>query len=133
MSSHYCKGGDISDDKIIGVSAVDGRRGFRSQETIHSSSINYGVYCRGDQSGEYGRGGYSYQETSHTSSISHVVYCRVDQRGETEELDIGLKIPATLPLNIVITMVSLMVEVLECLWLMEDVDIGLKRPAILPL
>ena len=50
-----------------------------------------------------------------------------------ELLDIGLEIPGTLPPTIVITMVSLMVEVLECLWLMEDVDIGLQRPAIHPL
>ena len=50
-----------------------------------------------------------------------------------ELLDIGLEIPGTLPPTIVITMVSLIVEFLEFLRLMEDVDIGILIPSNIPL
>ena len=47
----------ISDDEILGVSDGDGRRGYRSLETIHPYFQNCVVYYIGDQSGDYGRGG----------------------------------------------------------------------------
>ena len=50
-----------------------------------------------------------------------------------EFLDIGIDRPAILPPTILITMVFLMMELLNCLWVMEDVDIGLYMPSTLHL
>ena len=48
-----------------------------------------------------------------------------------EVLDIGVNIPAIIPPTIIITLVFLMMEVLECLRVMEDMDLVLNRPATL--
>ena len=48
-------------------------------------------------------------------------------------LGISLKIPAILPPIIVMTMLFMEMEVLECLWVMKYVDLGLNRLANLPL
>ena len=50
-----------------------------------------------------------------------------------EVLDISLKITDILLPIIVMTMLFIMMEVFECLWVTEDVDLGLNRSAILPL
>ena len=47
-------------------------------------------------------------------------------------LDIGLEIPAIIYPIVVIRIVFMMMNVLECLWVMGDVDRGLKRQATLP-
>ena len=70
-----------------------------------------------------GRRGYRSTETSHSSSLNHVVYRRADQIGEMEELDIGLKIPATLPLTIVD----------QVLMFMGDVYMGLRPASLAPI
>ena len=63
------------------MSAVDGRRGYRSQDTIQSSYINHLVYRRVDKSGDDGRGGYRSQETSHYLSHNCGSSVDVDGRG----------------------------------------------------
>ena len=50
-----------------------------------------------------------------------------------EILDIILKIPAIIPPIILMMVVFLMMQVLECLWLMEYANIGLLRPYTFPL
>ena len=56
----------------IWVSAGDGRRGFRSQETSRSSYHNNGFYCCGDQSGDNEIGRYRSEETIRFLSITRV-------------------------------------------------------------
>ena len=67
-SSNHPNDDGISGDVNLGVSAGDGRRGFRSQDTSHSSSCNREFYLRGDKNGDGVRGGYISQDTSHYSS-----------------------------------------------------------------
>ena len=50
-----------------------------------------------------------------------------------EVLDIGLDRTAILPPTIVMTMVFIMMNILECLQVMEDVDVGLLIPPTLAL
>ena len=61
LLSHHCNDDGISDYGSIGVSVGNVIRGFRSQETIHYSSRNCGVYHINDQSDNDGRGGYRSQ------------------------------------------------------------------------
>ena len=72
INSSYCRRNydGISDDKIIELSLVDGRRGHRSLETSHSSSH----VCRGSHSTDNGRCGSRSQETSHYLSRNCWVY-----------------------------------------------------------
>ena len=48
-------------------------------------------------------------------------------------MSISLKIPAISPPVILMMMVFLIVELLECVRLIEDMDLGLKRLATLPI
>ena len=60
----------------------DGSGGYRSQDTSHFSSHNCGVYHSGNQSGDNGRGGYRCQEISHYSYHNRGTIFDVDGRGE---------------------------------------------------
>ena len=50
-----------------------------------------------------------------------------------EVLDIGLKRPAIRPPPILMTMVFIMMEVLEYMWVTEDLDLGFKGPSTIPI
>ena len=45
---HHRNGDGISDDEILEVSDSEGKRGYRSLETIHSYSSYCGFYNSGD-------------------------------------------------------------------------------------
>ena len=74
--SHHRYNNGISDDESIELSEVDGRRGHRSLDTIHSSSRNCVLY----QIVYDGRGGYRYKDTIQYLSRNHGV-CNVDVDG----------------------------------------------------
>ena len=79
----YCRHNDdgISDDKILGVSAGDGKFGYRSLDAIHSSSRNRVFYNSGDE------------------NLTML------------DVDIGIKVIVTLPLSIMDQELVFMVEV----------------------
>ena len=81
FSSLHINDNGVSGDIIIVVSAGDGRLGFRSQDTSHSSSRNCGVYCHGGRSGDDGRVGYMSQDTSHSFYFNFVSSVYVDGGG----------------------------------------------------
>ena len=62
FSARHLNEDGIYDGEIIGVSAGDGRRGFRSQEIIQYFSHNRRFYISGDRSGDDGRDVYSSQD-----------------------------------------------------------------------
>ena len=71
LYSHHLNDISISDDVSIGVSAGDGRGGFSSRKTVHSSSRNFVAIVDG-----YGRGGYR-SHTIHSPSHNQGFYERI--------------------------------------------------------
>ena len=51
----------------------------------------------------------------------------------TEVLDIYLERPAISPTTIIMLMVFMIMEVLECMWVTEEMDLVLMKPATIPL
>ena len=77
----YCRHNEngISDDKILGVSAGDGKFVYRSLAVSHSSSCNRGVYHSYDDR----RDGYRSQDTRHSSYHNSLVFHSSDQNGDS--------------------------------------------------
>ena len=114
-SFHHRNNDGIYENKIIEVSTGDRRRGHRSIETSQSYSCNRGVYHINDN----GRGGYSSQETSHyyIAIVEFIILVLM------VKVDLGLKRPSTIPLEIME----------QKLMLTEEVDIVLRPETFHPL
>ena len=69
-SIHHRNYYGISDDETLWVSVGDLRHGYGSLDTSYYSSRNSGVYHSGDQSDDGGRGGYRSQDTIPSSSCN---------------------------------------------------------------
>ena len=70
LSSHHSNDYIIYDDVSLVVYAGGGIGRFRSKETSQSSSLNSGVYCCGDHSGDDRRCGSRYQKTNPYSFLN---------------------------------------------------------------